>query len=81
MKRCINVIVSLKMYVLADFMSTEQLALCDCSYENENISISYIYIDSERRSKSKNGSRSAPRSRPQILVKSGGCPAMQSTVR
>ena len=32
-------------------------------------------MDSERRSKSKNGSRSAPRSRPQILVKSGGCPA------
>ena len=32
-------------------------------------------MDSERRSKSKNGSRSAPRSRPQILVKSRGCPA------
>ena len=32
-------------------------------------------MDSERRSKSKNGSRSAPRSRPQILVKSGDCPA------
>ena len=32
-------------------------------------------MDSECRSKSKNGSRSAPRSRPQILVKSGGCPA------
>ena len=32
-------------------------------------------MDSERRSKSKNGSRSAPRSRPQILVKSWGCPA------
>ena len=32
-------------------------------------------MDSERRSKSKNGGRSAPRSRPQILVKSGGCPA------
>ena len=29
----------------------------------------------ERRSKSKNGSQSAPRSGPQILVKSGGCPA------
>ena len=31
------------MYVLADFMSTEQHALCDCSYENENISI-YLSI-------------------------------------
>ena len=32
-------------------------------------------MDLERRSKSKNGSQSAPRSGPQILVKSGGCPA------
>ena len=38
-KRCINVIVSPKMYVLADFMSTKQHTLCDCSYENENIFI------------------------------------------
>ena len=27
------------MYVLADFMSTKQHTLCDCSYENENIFI------------------------------------------
>ena len=32
-------------------------------------------MDLERHSKSKNGSQSAPRSGPQILVKSGGCPA------
>ena len=32
-------------------------------------------MDLERRSKSKNGSQSSPRSGPQILVKSGGCPA------
>ena len=38
-EKCINVKVNPKMYVLADFMSTEQHALCDCSYENENISI------------------------------------------
>ena len=31
-------------------------------------------MDLERRSKSKNGSQSAPRSGPQILVKSGGSP-------
>ena len=34
-----------------------------------------LNMDLERRSKSKNGSQSAPRSGPQILVKSGGCPA------
>ena len=38
-EKCINVKVNPKMYVLADFMSIEQHALCDCSYENENISI------------------------------------------
>ena len=46
-EKCINVKVNPKMYVLADFMSTEQHALCDCSYENENISIYlsiYIYL-------------------------------------
>ena len=32
-------------------------------------------MDLERRFKSKNGSQSAPRCGPQILVKSGGCPA------
>ena len=32
-------------------------------------------MDLERRSKSKNGSQSTPNSGPQILVKSGGCPA------
>ena len=31
-------------------------------------------MDLERRFKSKNGSQSTPRSGPQILVKSGGCP-------
>ena len=42
-EKCIDVKVNPKMYVLADFMSTEQHALCDCSYENENISI-YLSI-------------------------------------
>ena len=40
-EKCINVKVNPKMYVLADFMSTEQHALCDCSYENEKI---YLFI-------------------------------------
>ena len=43
-EKCIDVKVNPKMYVLADFMSTEQHALCDCSYENENISI-YLSIN------------------------------------
>ena len=44
-EKCIDVKVNPKMYVLADFMSTEQHALCDCSYENENIYL-YIYLQS-----------------------------------